>query len=125
MTLSVPIKEKIFALMDKNEIGLVDYPNFLEIINLSAASGLTKGPFKDNFDWENGVIEQIKQWINKERITIDEAFKSFDKDFDGFINKADLKWGLINILSIKEEEILATKLDRLFRLVDFYKTGNI
>jgi len=34
LTLSVPIKEKIFALMDKNEIGLVDYPNFLEVINL-------------------------------------------------------------------------------------------
>ncbi len=32
LTLSVPIKEKLFALMDKNQIGLVDYPSFLEII---------------------------------------------------------------------------------------------
>ena len=50
--------------MDKNEIGLVDYPNFLEIINLSSAYKLSKnGAFNDNFDWENDVIEQIKRWI--------------------------------------------------------------
>jgi hypothetical protein len=36
-----------------------------------------------------------------------------------------LRWGLINILKVKEEEILPTKLDRLFRLLDFYKTGQI
>jgi Ca2+-binding EF-hand superfamily protein len=32
LTLSVPIKEKLFAIMDVNKIGLVDYPNFLELI---------------------------------------------------------------------------------------------
>lgn len=38
LTLSVPIKEKMFALMDKNKIGLVDYPNFIEVINLISGS---------------------------------------------------------------------------------------
>jgi Ca2+-binding EF-hand superfamily protein len=38
-------------------------------------------------------------------ITIEEAFKAFDRDFDGKINKADLKWVLINILKIDEETI--------------------
>lgn len=61
--MSVPIKEKLFALMDKNEIGLVDYPNFLEVINLSSAYKLSKGAFNDNFDWENDIIEQIKRWV--------------------------------------------------------------
>jgi Ca2+-binding EF-hand superfamily protein len=121
--LSVPIKEKLFALMDKNQIGLVDYPNFLEIINLSSAFKINKGQYNDNFDWENDVIEKIKHWIHSDRITIEEAFKSFDKDFDGYVNKEDLKWSLIHILKIKEEEIFPTKLDRLFRLLDFYKTG--
>ena len=46
--------------MDKNEIGLVDYPNFLEIIQMSAANKPHKAKFNDNFDWENGVIDQIK-----------------------------------------------------------------
>ena len=111
--------------MDKNSIGLVDYPSFLEVINLSSANKLSKGHMNDNFDWENGVIDQIKQWVARDRITIEEGFKSFDKDFDGYVNKDDLRWGLVNILKVKEEEIYPTKLDRLFRLLDFYKTGQI
>jgi len=111
--------------MDKNEIGLVDYPNFLEVINLSSTNKLKKGVFNDNFDWENDIIEQIKTWVITERITVEEAFKSFDKDFDGHVSKQDLRWSLCNILKVKEEEIFPTKLDRLFRLMDFYKTGQI
>ena len=42
IALSVPVKEKMFGLMDKNGIGLVDYPSFLEVINLSSASKLSK-----------------------------------------------------------------------------------
>ena len=80
---------------------------------------------QDNFDWENNTIQMIKDWMFKEGITFEEAFKSFDRDFDGRISKADLKWGLINILEIKSEEILPTKLDRLFKLIDFYKTNSI
>jgi hypothetical protein len=53
----VPVKEKMFGLMDKNSIGLVDYPSFLEVINLSSANKLKKGQFNDNFDWENGIID--------------------------------------------------------------------
>ena len=113
----------MFGLMDKNGIGLVDYPSFLEVINLSSANKLSKAHLNDNFDWENGVIEQIKQWVAKERITIEEAFKCFDKDFDGYVSKDDLRWALANVLKLKEEEIYPTKLDRLFRLLDFYKTG--
>jgi Ca2+-binding EF-hand superfamily protein len=32
LTLSEPIKEKLFALMDERQMGLVDYPRFLEVI---------------------------------------------------------------------------------------------
>lgn len=88
--------------MDKNKIGLIDYPNFLEIIQMSSANTKKQG-CEDNFDWENGVIEKIKEWVQKERITVEEGFKCFDKDFDGFINKEDLKYSLVNILDIKAE----------------------
>ena len=123
MTLSIPVKEKFFGFMDKNEIGLVDYKNFLDIIQSSAAKDLKKNNITDSFDWENSIIEQIKNWVVSERITVEEAFKSFDRDFDGYVKKEDLRWSLINILKIKEEELLPTKLDRLFRLMDFYKSG--
>ena len=69
------------------------------------------------------MIDKIKSWVITERITVEEAFKCFDRDFDGYIKKDDLKWGIINILKIKEDEIQPTKLDRLFRLLDFYKTN--
>jgi len=111
--------------MDKNKIGLVDYPNFLEVIQISSAYKLKKGDMSDNFDWENGIIDKIKMWIMTERITVEEAFKCFDRDFDGFVKKDDLKNSIISILKVKEEEILPTRIDRLFRLLDFYKTGSI
>lgn len=122
MSLSLPVKEKFFAVMDKNKIGLVDYPNFLQVIQASAADKIKANGFTDSFDWENSIIEKIKAWIVKEKITVDEAFKCFDRDFDGFIKKEDLKQSIASILKVKEE-ILPTKLDRLFRLMDFYKTG--
>ena len=125
MTLSLPVKEKFFSFMDKKHIGVVDYPTFLEVIQSSAVSDIKRNNFTDSFDWENSIVDKIKEWIINERITVEEAFKCFDKDFDGFIMKDDLRWALINLLKVKEEEILPTKLDRLFRLLDFYKTGKI
>lgn len=71
------------------------------------------------------MINQIKDWISQQRITIEEAFKCFDRDFDGVVSKVDLRASLLALLRLKEEDILPTKLDRLFRLMDFYKTGSI
>lgn len=48
-----------------------------------------------------------------------------DADFDGIISKDDLKRSLLDILKIKPEKIVPTKLDRLFRLMDFYKVGGV
>ena len=38
--------------MDKNEIGMVDYPNFLEVIQITTAKKLEVSGLSDNFDWE-------------------------------------------------------------------------
>ena len=111
--------------MDKKKIGLVDYDIFLSVIQAQSVQNIARNNFTDSFDWENSIIEKIKNWILKERITIEEAFKCFDRDFDGFILKDDLKWGLQSILKVKDEEIQQTKLDRLFKLMDFYKTNKI
>ena len=91
--------------MDKKKIGLIDYETFLNVIQAQSAKIIARNTFTDSFDWENQIIELIKQWILKERITIEEAFKCFDRDFDGFILKDDLKWALTTILKVKEEEI--------------------
>ena len=125
IVLSGPVKEKLFALMDKQGMGLVDYPNFLEVLLISTASKASKANVEDNFNWEADVLEQLRNWITRENITAEEAFKCMDADFDGIINKVDLKQSLITILKIKPETIVATKLDSLLRLMDFYKVGGV
>ncbi len=122
--LSPMVKEQLFARMDVNGIGMVDYDNFLEALQTTIVSA-PKVRTADNFDWEEKMIQKLKNYISHNGITVEEAFKAFDRDFDGKVSKEDLKWALINILKVEEEEILPTKLERLFRLMDFYKTGSI
>lgn len=49
--------------------------------------------------------------------------KNLDRDFDGYLNLNDLKWILINILGVKD--IKSTKLERMFRLLDYNKSERI
>ena len=58
--LSVPIKEQIYTLMDKNNTGLISYDQFLDVLRLEK---FEKGAIEDNFDWENDTINRIKRWI--------------------------------------------------------------
>jgi len=120
--LSQPVMEQLYALMDKNNIGLITYNQFLEVLRLQK---IDKQSIEDSFDWEYSVIKKMKKWIHSQRITVEEAFKCFDKDFDGLVSKEDLKASLTEILEINAAEIRPTKLDRLFRLLDFFKSGNI
>ena len=57
MTLSTSIKEKFFAVMDRNHIGLVDYPSFLSTVQSISVGKSGKNEMNDNFDWENQIIE--------------------------------------------------------------------
>ena len=45
---------------------------------------------EDNWDWQEEIIVKIRQWFKKESINVEEAFKTIDRDFDGFIGKQDL-----------------------------------
>ena len=58
--LSVPIKEQIYTLMDKNNTGLISYDQFLDVLRLEK---FEKGAVEDNFDWENDTINRLKRWI--------------------------------------------------------------
>jgi Ca2+-binding EF-hand superfamily protein len=69
------------------------------------------------------MIQKIRRWIADKRYTVEEAFKCFDKDFDGYISKTDLKQSLITLIEVPAAEIHATKVDRLYRLMDFFKQG--
>jgi hypothetical protein len=34
--------------------------------------------FKDNFDWEYSIIDQLKKWMIEKTKNTEEAFKCFD-----------------------------------------------
>ena len=46
-------------------------------------------------------------------------------DFDGVISQNDLRQTLVKILNVDPEKITDINMDRLFRLIDFYKRGSI
>ena len=54
---------------------------------------------------------------------MEDAFRSADRDFDGFINKNDLRLFLIEVIKIQEKEITSPRIDRLFKLMDQFKRG--
>ena len=51
----------------------------------------------DSFDWEQGIVQKIKEWIKKAQVTVEDAFKCFDKDFDGFVSKVVWKHALVSL----------------------------
>ena len=48
-----------------------------------------------------------------------------DMDFDGTINRTDLKCFLLDVLRKNSKDILDPQIDRLFKLLDRYKRGYI
>lgn len=75
--LSPLVKQQIFALMDVNGIGMVDYESFLEVMNLKSVSK-PKVQVPDTFNWEEDMISLLKKYIKDTGITVEEAFKAFD-----------------------------------------------
>lgn len=63
--------------------------------------------------------------MKRSKLTALEAFRSFDQDFDGLISKEDMAISLQKFLKVRPEEILNSRMDRLFRILSFYKTEQI
>ncbi|CAD8069030.1 unnamed protein product [Paramecium sonneborni] len=124
MTLSQPAKDGFFAFMDKQRIGLIDLNTFLRFLSKSIIQQMPQLS-EDDWDWELEILFKIRNWCQRENITLEDAFRTFDKDFDGQINKTDLRTFLKDILKIEEKEITEAKINRLFKLMDQYKRGKI
>ena len=59
VTLSPKVKEELFALMDKNSIGMVDYESFLEVLQITAVTK-EKERVSDSFSWEEGIVKKLR-----------------------------------------------------------------
>jgi hypothetical protein len=81
--------------MDKIRIGMVSYDQFREVINLNEV-GLRimlkndRKKIPDSFDWEQNLIKKLLDWIVDHRLSLSEAFKLIDSDFDGTLSPQDL-----------------------------------
>jgi len=51
------------------------------------------------------MISKIKKWVIDSKINSLEAFRSFDKDFNGLVSKLDMQLSLIEYLGVKPEDI--------------------
>ncbi len=80
----------------------------------------------DGFEWEQTCIQKIQNWIKSQNLTIGEAFKIIDADFDGKISIPDLRKFLIEVLKIESDSTVQnTKMERLYRIIDQSKSGKI
>lgn len=122
MEISSPVKTALFNYFDKKNMGLVDFDTFAEILKYS---DLKSTQTNDSWDWENGTLEKIRTWIVMEDVSIEEAFRAFDKDFDGIMSKEDLKKALVGVLKLKEQELSPHKIDRIYKLFDVYKRDTV
>jgi len=113
--------------MDENKIGMVDFEKFNKILRVEAPSQIPRAEdlVEDSFHWQENVCSLITGWVKKNKLTPIEAFRSFDQDFDGLISKSDMAISIQKYLKVRPEEILNSRMDRLFRILSFYKTEQI
>lgn len=132
--------------MDSNKIGMVDFEQFyrflkvekpiIDLINhIERPNYQATDPgelVEDSFQWQYDIIAKIKEWFRKEKhhqrdlnLTYQDAFKSFDIDFDGKVSKDDMKIAVYSFLKVPPSEITDLRMDRLFRLLSFYKTETL
>lgn len=58
-----------------------------------------------------------------EKLTIEDAFRVMDKDFDGFIGKKDIEAFLLEVLHVTPKDITNDKINRIYKLLDEFKRG--
>lgn len=73
---------------------------------------------EDDWNWELEIMSKIRNWCKRENLTVEDAFRTFDRDFDGEINKEDMRLFIKDIFKIEDKEITEAKLNRLFKLMD-------
>lgn len=121
-------KELLFSKMDRLRIGLVSYEQFKKVINSVDDIGLrmlnNEVVTEDSFDWEQGIIKSVLDWILDKRLSLSEAFKLIDFNFDGVISIQDLQSFLRESLQVEVDKY-RIKVEGLYRVMDVGKAGRI
>ena len=54
---------------------------------------------------------------------MNDAFRVLDKDFDGTVSKPDLENFILAVLKEEEKEITPSRINRVHKMLDFFKRG--
>lgn len=122
--LSQPTKDGFFAYIDKRRIGMISYDEILKILKrgvLESRVDLSE----DNFDWQEDMIKLIKQYAKEKNLTVEDIFRIADADFDGSVSRKDLNHFVREALRVPSEEVNATRIERLFKLIDVFKRNSL
>jgi len=84
MKLSQPAKDYFFSFMDRQKIGMVDLKGFLKAMRKSLITKEVQVT-DDNLNWEMDMIIRIREWFAKEKLTVEDAFRTIDKHYKGII----------------------------------------
>lgn len=87
---SEEVVKGLFAFMDRQHIGMIDFNNYLKVMKKSVLDDMNEGA-EDNFDWQISIIQRLKEWFFSQDLTTEDAFRMIDTDFDNQINKIDLR----------------------------------
>ncbi|EGR32180.1 hypothetical protein IMG5_093040 [Ichthyophthirius multifiliis] len=112
---------ELHRILDKNKDGFVDLDDWMNVI----VSNCKTMQREDDWQWTNDVLNKIKQWYKNEGLSIQDAFRVFDQDFDGYINKKDIENFLLQVLKLSDKEIEPQRINRIFKLMDEFKRGAI
>lgn len=118
--LSKPQKEALFRLFDTQNIGQIDYPSFLRILR---DVEIDPKASSESWDWEQDIIGKIKAWKVSQKLQTEAVFRAFDRDFDGFLSKKDLREGLETVLKLNN--VTSDKVDRVYKLLDTFKRDSV
>jgi len=124
LKLSGPIKDGLFAYIDKRRIGMIGHDEVISLLKRSIVKAVIELT-EDNFDWQEDVLKSIKRYTREKNLSPEDAFRIIDIDFDGNISKKDLTAFLRDILKIPVEQITTSRVARLFKLMDVFKRNSL
>lgn len=73
---------------------------------------------EDSYEWALNALFRLRQWWQSEAISVEDAFRTVDRDFDGEISKNDIRMFLLEVLKMDVKELQVGRINRLFKLLD-------
>ncbi len=108
--------ERLLGTIDSNGDGNIDFNEFVDAFSVSDSGG-----------WGKEAIERICSVLLQNKYYIRKAFRLFDQNRDGFVDREEFFVGMesVNEVLPKEQQLSKLQMEQLFAVVDKDKSGII